>query len=618
MTGAKSKKSKNQLRRERQKQKKQETKGQNLSSTEGSDSATTATKTKTVEESAKQLLDSSQTQQEQNNGTANIHTPDPRKRRNSSSEETAVEAGDLKMMNAKDNDNSNGKIFESDIDKFLDDPNFQEFKKVLNRFYMPEDITADTEKSNDAQDEKGKVMYSDDEEQGIDLSDEDEEDDKKNEGKKTSKALTISDKKQAGNGNNNEKTQGATNDGSQKLSKRKYRKMNKIPLSVLKAEAQRPDAVEWYDVDAPDPRLLIYIKCLKNAVPVPRHWQFKKEYLSSKRGIEKPPFELPQFIKDTGIVDMRDTTQLDPQSLKQKVREKVQPKMGKLDLDYGKLHDAFFKYQTKPKLLGFGDVYYEGREHDEIDIKGLRPGKISSKLREALGLPENAPPPWIMNMQRFGPPPSYPGLKIPELDNLYSGVAYFANGQQQQQQKEKANDVAWLISEVKPLLAPVEKAHWGQLKSAEEDSEDEEDEEEEEDDDEDKFSDAEEGGNAVRYENEDDSETEPAVVGEGEAVPITSMESTGHSSAAFNRAQQQQAVVDDGKPKRLYEVLEEQKGTDSRAGFRGGHSYKIRSRDAFEEGQQDSGNGDGGNGGEEEMAAKRARYENQKKNEFKF
>lgn len=25
------------------------------------------------------------------------------------------------------------------------------------------------------------------------------------------------------------------------------------------------------------------------------------------------------------------------------------------------LHDAFFKYQTKPKLSAYGDVYYEGR-----------------------------------------------------------------------------------------------------------------------------------------------------------------------------------------------------------------------------------------------------------------
>ena len=33
------------------------------------------------------------------------------------------------------------------------------------------------------------------------------------------------------------------------------------------------------------------------------------------------------------------------------MREGVQPKMGKVDIDYQKLHDAFFKFQTKPTYL---------------------------------------------------------------------------------------------------------------------------------------------------------------------------------------------------------------------------------------------------------------------------
>jgi len=40
-------------------------------------------------------------------------------------------------------------------------------------------------------------------------------------------------------------------------------------------------------------------------VPVPRHWCFKRKYLQGKRGIEKPPFDLPDFIKATGIMEMR-------------------------------------------------------------------------------------------------------------------------------------------------------------------------------------------------------------------------------------------------------------------------------------------------------------------------
>ena len=44
--------------------------------------------------------------------------------------------------------------------------------------------------------------------------------------------------------------------------------------------------------------------------------------------------------------------------------------MGKLDIDYQVLHDAFFKYQTKPSLTGLGELYYEGKE---FDLTVLRP-----------------------------------------------------------------------------------------------------------------------------------------------------------------------------------------------------------------------------------------------------
>jgi splicing factor 3B subunit 2 len=30
--------------------------------------------------------------------------------------------------------------------------------------------------------------------------------------------------------------------------------------------------------------------------------------------------------------------------------------MGKVDIDYQKLHDAFFKFATKPVVTGFGEM----------------------------------------------------------------------------------------------------------------------------------------------------------------------------------------------------------------------------------------------------------------------
>ena len=89
--------------------------------------------------------------------------------------------------------------------------------------------------------------------------------------------------------------------------------------------------------------------------------------------------------------------------------------MGKIDIDYQVLHDAFFKNQKKPKTTAHGDVYYEGKEY-EIRMKDFKPGHLSPALRNALGIQEGMPPPWLYTMQKYGPPPAYPNLKIPGVN----------------------------------------------------------------------------------------------------------------------------------------------------------------------------------------------------------
>lgn len=209
---------------------------------------------------------------------------------------------------------------------------------------------------------------------------------------------------------------------SEKLSKKKLKLQTRISVAALKQLVARPDVVEMYDVTARDPKLLVHLKGCRNTVQVPRHWCAKRKYLQGKRGFEKPPFELPDFIKRTGIQSMREAVQEKDQnkSLKQKMKEKVRPKVGRIDIDYQKLHDAFFKWQTKPKMTIHGDLYYEGKEL-EAKLKEKKPGNLSEELRAALGMPtgpnaDRVPPPWLIAMQRYGPPPSYPNLKIPGLN----------------------------------------------------------------------------------------------------------------------------------------------------------------------------------------------------------
>jgi len=142
------------------------------------------------------------------------------------------------------------------------------------------------------------------------------------------------------------------------LSKKKQRKMARLTIAELKQLVPKPEAVEWTDPSAADPRLLLHLKSYRNTTPVPAHWSAKRDYLQGKRGIEKPPFQLPAYIADTGIATMRDAVKEKEanMSLKAKTRERVQPKMGKVDIDYQKLHDAFFKFATKPIVTGFGEM----------------------------------------------------------------------------------------------------------------------------------------------------------------------------------------------------------------------------------------------------------------------
>ncbi|CED82612.1 Splicing factor 3b, subunit 2 [Phaffia rhodozyma] len=261
----------------------------------------------------------------------------------------------------------------------LSDPAFASFASVLQRFQADDQSTPVDGVGGDGIASKGEVIYSDEE-------DEDEED-------------------------QDERAE------KEKLSKKKQRKLARLTVADLKSLVSHPEVIEWTDPTARDPRLLVELKSYRNTVPVPGHWSAKRDYLQGKRGVEKAAFQLPSHIADTGIATQRDAIKEKEkeQSLKQKTRERVQPKMGKIDIDYQKLHDAFFRFATKPKMTDFGEIYYEGKEL-EADLKEKRPGELSEELTEALSIPPLAPPPWLISMQRYGPPPSYPSLRIKGLN----------------------------------------------------------------------------------------------------------------------------------------------------------------------------------------------------------
>ncbi|XP_055696911.1 splicing factor 3B subunit 2 [Phlebotomus papatasi] len=279
----------------------------------------------------------------------------------------------------------------------------------------------------------------------------------------------------------------------ERMSKRKMKKLTRLSVAELKQLVSRPDVVEMHDVTARDPKLLVQLKAHRNTVQVPRHWCFKRKYLQGKRGIEKPPFDLPAFIKKTGIMEMRASLQEkdEAKTLKAKMRERARPKMGKIDIDYQKLHDAFFKWQTKPRMTIHGDLYYEGKEF-ETRLKEKKPGDLSEELRTALGMPigpncHKIPPPWLIAQQRYGPPPSYPNLKIPGLNAPIpdgTSFGYHAGGWGKPPVDEKGKPLYGDVFGTNALDqdsgvddGEIDRQMWGELESESEESSSEEEEE---------------------------------------------------------------------------------------------------------------------------------------------
>ncbi|KAI7900284.1 uncharacterized protein BX663DRAFT_477144 [Cokeromyces recurvatus] len=358
-------------------------------------------------------------------------------------------------------------------------------------------------------------------------------------------------------------------ESDQPLSKKKLKKLQRLTVAELKQLVAKPEVVEWWDVTAADPKLLVALKSYRNTVPVPAHWSMKRKYLQGKRGIEKPPWELPDFIKDTGIMEMREAVKEKENAagLKGKMKEKVAPKMGKLDIDYQKLHDAFFRFQTKGKYTMHGELYYEGKEF-ETKLKEQKPGQLSEELKQALNMPPLAPPPWLINMQRYGPPPSYPNLKIPGLNAPIPEGAqwgYHPGGWGRPPVDEYNRPlygdvfgVAQPSAAPPEVVEPIDKQLWGELEPEEEYEEESEEEEEEE-------------------EEEEKAETETATedITDGLVTPsgLSSIASGLETPDHIELRKERKRDEDEG-PKQLYQVLPEVQ--KSITGFMGSqHGYDL-------------------------------------------
>lgn len=363
--------------------------------------------------------------------------------------------------------------------------------------------------------------------------------------------------------------QDGTGDGT--LSRRKQKERDRLAIADLKQLVSKPDVVELHDVASADPKLLVYLKSFRNTVPVPQHWCQKRKYLQNKRGYEKPPFQLPECIENTGISKMRGAQQEKDATAtnKQKQRAKMQPKMGKIDIDYQILHDAFFRYQTKPPMTEHGALYYEGREH-ELKMTEKKPGQYSTALREALGMKEEtAPPPWLLRMQSCGPPPAYPYLAIPGVSApIPAGARYgFGEGEWGKPPVDANGrplygDVFGVERRTAAEIEQIDRTAWGALES-EDDGDEEPDEEEDQSPDADETLTADAAADGT-------ASTMSAMSG------LTTPEVLNLRKSADGTGTETPDTIAQ-KPKNLYQVLEEKKITGQSGGviFGSQHTYVM-------------------------------------------
>jgi len=125
-----------------------------------------------------------------------------------------------------------------------------------------------------------------------------------------------------------------------------------------------------------------------------------------------------------------------------------------------------------------------------VKMKEHHPGVLSDDLKTALGMPSEGvpvPPPWLINMQRYGPPPSYPNLKIPGLNAPIPAGAQFGyhpGGWGKPPVDEFGRPIYGDVFGSADSGAPnpeeqaVDKKWWGEIEEVEEDDDEEEEEEE--------------------------------------------------------------------------------------------------------------------------------------------
>ena len=156
-----------------------------------------------------------------------------------------------------------------------------------------------------------------------------------------------------------------------------------------------------HDGNAIDPLFTVWLKGARGGVPVPHHWCQMAQFLSKQTDRESCAEVVPAEVEATDVQTIRQTKGKGPVNQISFVTCFL--------TGSPLLRKRFGCYLTR-----HGEVYRQGQW---LPPKAFAVGTLSEKLRQALGISETMPPPWLRSMQALGKlPPAYPSLLMQGLN----------------------------------------------------------------------------------------------------------------------------------------------------------------------------------------------------------
>ena len=146
------------------------------------------------------------------------------------------------------------------------------------------------------------------------------------------------------------------------LSKKQRKRQARLTVAQLKQLVDHPEVVEDHD-ESLDARLLVHLKSLRGTVPVPQHWSQSANTYRASKALSRVHMSCQRLLQPLGsprCAKPSESRRMRRSSSKSSVS--VRPKMGKININYQALYDAFSGEMKKPHLTAHGEIYFEGKE----------------------------------------------------------------------------------------------------------------------------------------------------------------------------------------------------------------------------------------------------------------